>query len=266
MSTVHDGTPPDPVQVVVLAAGTGTRPGQPMPRALTALASGRPILAHQIDGIRSVFGTTARITAVVGFKKEMIMEIFPWLSFTYNERYDSTNTAKSLLRGLSATGPGGVLWINGDVVFDHRLLARVRPLMGAGESFVCVNTAAVGEEQVAYTRTADGLIETLSKTVRGGEGEAVGVNYVCAADKPVLLSHLAACCDRDYFERAIETAIEAGMRVLPVDTGDYWTVEIDVDADLARANAEVAPANRAAAGTRIVAPRAPVHEQARRDF
>lgn len=268
MSTVRDALPStDPVQVVILAAGMGTRLGRPMPKPLTALAGGRPILAHQIDGIRSAFGTSARITAVVGFKKEMIMEIFPWLSFTYNERFDTTNTAKSLLRGLRATGPGGVLWINGDVVFDHRLLARVRPLIRAGESFVCVNTATVGEEEVKYTRGADGLIDRLSKTVRGGEGEAVGINYVSAADKALLLAHLAACCDVDYFERAIETAIEAGMRVLSVDTGDYWAIEVDVEEDLARANAQAAAgANRPAVGPRIVAPRAPIDEQARRDL
>jgi hypothetical protein len=33
----------------------------------------------------------------------------------YNERYDQTNTSKSLLRALKATGKGGVLWMNGDV-------------------------------------------------------------------------------------------------------------------------------------------------------
>lgn len=268
MSTVYDAVPPtDPVQVVVLAAGMGTRLGCPMPKPLTALASGRPILAHQIDGIRSVFGTGTRITAVVGFKKEMIMEIFPWLLFTYNERFDTTNTSKSLLRGLRASGPGGVLWINGDVVFDHRLLARVRPLMRAGQSFVCVNTAAVGEEEVKYTRAPDGLIDRLSKIVRNGEGEAVGINYVAAADKPLLLAHLAACCDMDYFERALETGIEAGMRVLPVDISHYWAIEVDVEEDLAKANTQAAASmNRAAVGPRIIAPRAPIDEQARRDY
>ncbi|MGQ0844969.1 MAG: phosphocholine cytidylyltransferase family protein [Sporichthyaceae bacterium] len=248
----------DQVQVVILAAGMGTRLGRPMPKPLTPLASGRPIMAHQLDNIRAVFGNSARITAVVGFKKEMIMETFPWLLFAYNERFDTTNTSQSLLRALKSSAAGGVLWLNGDVVFDHRLLVRLKPLIRGGESFVCVNTSAVGEEEVKYTRDPEGLIEALSKTVVDGEGEAVGINYVAPRHKAMLIEHLTACADQDYFERGLETAIAAGMAVLPVDISDFYAVEVDFEADLARANSEaVAGMNRAGYGPRIVAPRAP---------
>src|SRR4029453_15221436 len=72
----------------------------------------------------------------------------------------------------------------------------------------------------------------------GGPGEAVGINYVSADDKPLLIEHLAACGDQDYFERAIETAIALdGLRFRPLDISAFSAVEVDFEADLERANA-----------------------------
>jgi CDP-glycerol glycerophosphotransferase len=99
-----------------------------------------------------------------------------------------------------------------------------------------VNTAAVGDEEIKYTVDRAGMVLGLSKTVTGGLGEAVGINYVAAADKDLFIQHLDACADTDYFERGLETAIAAGLRVRPVDISRYYAVEVDFEADLKRAN------------------------------
>lgn len=225
------------VQLTILAAGMGTRLGRPLPKPLTVLRSGKTIMAQQVDNARAALGPDTRITVVVGFKLELIMEAFPDVLFAYNERFDQTNTCKSLLRALQLSGTGGVLWMNGDVVFDPAILESVRPLIDADESFVCVNTAAVGEEEVKYTVDDAGYVKDLSKTVRGALGEAVGINFVSQRDKATLIAHLDKCDDLDYFERAIETAIaEGGMRVKPVDISTWFAVEVDFEADLDRAN------------------------------
>jgi choline kinase len=225
------------LQVTILAAGMGTRLGRPWPKPLTPLADGRSIMAQQMDNVRSAFGDEARVTVVVGFKLELILEAFPDALFVYNEAYDQTNTSKSLLKALKASSDGGVLWMNGDVVFDAEVLRRVRPHMDAGRSFVCVNTSQVAEEEVKYTVDAEGFVDELSKTVEGGLGEAVGINYVAGADKAVLIAHLEACAEQDYFERGIETAIASdGLKVLPVDISDLFAVEVDFEGDLERAN------------------------------
>src|SRR3712207_9429633 len=79
---------------------------------------------------------------------------------------------------------------------------------------------------------------TLFRSVVGGLGEAVGINHICSADKPVLIEHLATCAEQDYFERGIETAIaSAGLRVRPLDISQHAAVEVDFEADLERANA-----------------------------
>jgi choline kinase len=225
------------LQVSILAAGMGTRLGRPFPKPLTVLASGKSIMAQQIDNLRGVFGGDLRITVVVGFKHDMIMEQFPDVLFAYNEAYDQTNTSKSLLRALGVSHEGGVLWLNGDVVFDARILDTLRPLIEAEQSFVCVNTDAVGEEEVKYTVDDGGFIRELSKTVENALGEAVGINFVASADKALLMEHLDQCADQDYFERGIETAIEsAGLRVRPVDISEFYAVEVDFEDDLERAN------------------------------
>jgi choline kinase len=224
-------------QVVILAAGMGSRLGRTLPKPLTELSDGRTIMQQQFDNIHAAFGKSAQVTIVVGYKLEHIIEAFPQASFVYNEQYDQTNTSKSLMRALQASTPGGVLWMNGDVVFDPEALLRAKASIDRDQSFVSVNTSKVSDEEVKYTTDAEGFIKELSKTVKGGLGEAVGINYISRDDKAVLLRQLKRVEDQDYFERGIELAIEQyKLHIEPVDISDLYAVEIDFAEDLERAN------------------------------
>jgi choline kinase len=224
-------------QVVILAAGLGTRLGRPHPKPLTVLRSGESIMRRAVDALRTAYGTDVFVTAVVGFKLDLVIEAMPDISFVYNEVYDSTNTSKSLLKALKLSQPGGVLWLNGDVVFDPQVLPLIQEHIETGRSFVCVNTESVAEEEVKYTLDDDGYIKELSKKVVGGLGEAVGINFISAEDKATLLQRLAEVDDQDYFERGIEVAIEKdGLRVEALDISQFHIVEVDFDEDLTRAN------------------------------
>jgi choline kinase len=229
--------PTAPPQVVILAAGMGTRLGRKLPKPLTPLMDGRSIMQQQLDGIRAVFGDDASVTAVVGYRAKAVMRAQPDLRFAFNPDFAVTNTSQSLLRALRTSHPGGVLWMNGDVVFDPAVLDHAASLVQADESFVCVDTSTVADEEVKYTLDGDGFIAELSKTVVGGLGEAVGINYVSSADKAALVEHLAACELNDYFERGMELAIQhAGVRFHPLDISRFSAVEVDFDEDLQRAN------------------------------
>jgi choline kinase len=224
-------------QVVILAAGMGTRLGSPLPKTLTVLRDGRSIMQKQFDNLSKAFSIDYRPMIVVGFKLEAIMERFSSATFVYNELFDQTNTSKSLLKALRASGDGGVLWLNGDVVFDPEVLERVKPAIANGHSFVVVNTSKVSDEEVKYTLDASGHIDQLSKVVVGGLGEAVGINYVAGADKDALIRRLDEAADNDYFERGIELAIEKdGLKFKAIDISDLYAVEIDFAEDLDRAN------------------------------
>lgn len=87
-------------QVVILAAGMGSRLGRSLPKPLTELSDGRTIMKQQFDNIHQAFGNNVKVTIVVGYKLEHIIEAFPEASFVYNEQYDQTNTSKSLMRAL----------------------------------------------------------------------------------------------------------------------------------------------------------------------
>ena len=225
------------IQTVILAAGMGSRLGRSLPKPLTELSDGRSIMQQQHDNIRAAFGNAARISTVVGYRAETIVEAFPDVDYVYNDSYDQTNTSKSLLRALATTGKGGVLWMNGDVVFDPRVLGRAIDLIERDESFVTVNTSKVSDEEVKYTVTGEGYIDELSKVVRGGIGEAVGINYISGADKKAFIRQLSRVDDQDYFERGLELAIaEDGVRIRPLDISDLYAVEVDFAEDLERAN------------------------------
>jgi CDP-glycerol glycerophosphotransferase len=237
--TVHDT-----VHVVILAAGLGSRLGRPQPKPLTTLRDGRTILERQVCAVRATLGAQVPITVVVGFMAETVMSAAPHgVGFVRNDDYRITNTAKSLLAALSEIPGGGVLWLNGDVVFEDAVLARGTERMREQQTLVWVNTAAVGDEEVKYTVDAEGFIHDLSKTVAGGLGEAVGINFVGDADRAVLIEHLRACGPQDYFERGLETAIaQSGMRVHPLDISGLLAREVDDEEDLERANRELGAA------------------------
>lgn len=236
------------VQSVILAAGMGTRLARPHPKPLTPLEDGRTIMTQQVDNLRTAFGDELRLCIVVGYKLEQIMEHVPDASFVYNEAYDQTNTSKSLLKALRNSAEGGVLWMNGDVVFDPEMLTFLTPYIQADQSFIAVDTSVVADEEVKYTVDESGHIEQLSKSVVGGLGEAIGINYVSALAKERLIHRLDQVADQDYFERAIElTILHDFAEYVPVDISSFYAVEVDFAADLDRANQQVTSGARMSA-------------------
>jgi len=189
----------------------------------------------QIENLSDAFDIND-ISTVVGFKKNLIMERFPDVSYIYNPFFDRTNTSKSLLKALVKFKKESVLWLNGDVVFDEKILDFLRPHMEKEESFVAVNTERVAEEEVKYT-LKNGYIDELSKEVKGGLGEALGINFIANKDLAHFITRLEACDDNDYFERGLELAIqEDGIKVNAVDISQFNCVEIDFKEDLDNAN------------------------------
>lgn len=228
------------VQVVILAAGMGTRLARPHPKSLTELDDGRTIMTQQVQNLKAAFGKKLRLSIVVGFKLEMIMEHVPDASYIYNEAYDQTNTSKSLLKALRNSTKGGVLWMNGDVVFDPAMLEYLRPIIKADQSFVAVDTSSVSDEEVKYTVDDQGSIDQLSKSVKNALGEAVGINFVSSKDKKKLIKRLEQVKDQDYFERGMEKTItKDSVKYLPIDISDFYAVEVDFADDLIRANEQI---------------------------
>lgn len=223
------------MKIIILAAGIGSRLGNPFPKPLTPLRSGKSIMEKQVEQLSENFNEDD-ISVVVGFKKDLIMERFPDLTYIYNQFFDATNTSKSLLKALKKYRNEDVLWLNGDVIFDAELFSVLNTEIQAGVSFVSVNTSRVAEEEVKYTLKNEHIFE-LSKQVQKGLGEAVGINFIAKKDMPLLLKHLEQCNDNDYFEKGIETAIQQDdLRVKAVDISNFRCMEVDFEEDLEAAN------------------------------
>ena len=228
------------VQAVILAAGMGTRLARPHPKALTQLDDGRTIMEQQVENLRAAFGDDLRLTIVVGYKLEQIMEHIPEASFVYNEAFDQTNTSKSLLKALRNSFDGGVLWMNGDVVFDPAILGYLKDHILTDKSFVAVDTSSVSDEEVKYTVDESGHIYDLSKSVQGALGEAVGINFISSAHKGHLVTRLNEVEDQDYFEKGMElTILRDQIKYIPADISEFYAVEVDYADDLARANQQL---------------------------
>jgi choline kinase len=224
------------MKIVILAAGIGSRLGNPFPKPLTELSNGRSIMETQVSNISSYFNFHD-INIIVGFKKDLIMEKFPDVSYIYNQNFDRTNTSKSLLKALKKHVGESVLWMNGDVVFDDKIFDLLRSYIENDESFVSVNNQEVGDEEVKYTLNSEDYIKEISKEVENGLGEAVGINFYSKKDLPALISQLELCDANDYFEKGIEESIiNNAVKVKAVDISKYNCLEVDFKEDLEKAN------------------------------
>ena len=222
-------SPAAAMKAVILMAGVGSRLGNPLPKCLTPLRRGYTILDHQLENLAPFAGN---IIAVVGFKKELIQERHPHLLFACNPLFDRTNTSQSLLAALPQIHDEDILLLNGDVVFDPRIIPA---LLASEESCMAVVRCAVAEEEVKFSLCAEGRIASVSKSVAEPAGEAIGINLIRRRDLALVKAGLERCEPMDYFERGFEYAIDQGLRLAAIDVTALPCIEIDCIDDLNRA-------------------------------
>ena len=158
------------------------------------------------------------------------MEKHPELTYVYNEAYARTNTGKSLLKAIKKID-NDVIWLNGDVFFDEKLLLL---LIDFKKSCLLSDHKKCGEEEIKYTTNDKGNIIKLSKEVAKPEGEALGINLIKKDLLPQFKKHLEAIADQDYFEKAIENMISQDKaEIIPLDSQGLFCQEIDFAEDLA---------------------------------
>ena len=161
--------------MVILAAGIGSRLKENLPKAMVHIDEDRTILDQQLENLENLV-ELEDIVIVVGFKKELIMEKHPDLSYIYNREYRETNTSKSLLLALKKIKNDDILWLNGDIVFEGEILCSIQEK--TRENLVFVNNSRVSDEEVKYTLDKEGYIREISKSVENPLGEAVGINFI----------------------------------------------------------------------------------------
>jgi choline kinase len=236
------------MKAVILAAGVSRR--------LRPLTSSRPkcllpvghhtILDHQMRALKSVGIREACL--VLGYRREQILEHLaaqhPDVRITpvINQDFFDTNTAHSmwLARGFMACGD--VVCLNGDVLFEPRLLRRV--VEAAHQGSLAVESKRCGEEEVKVTCDDGHRIVRIGKRLPVAEarGEFIGVarlrgkfleQFVRALDLLVASGNTDA-----YFESAMDQMLD-DVPGHAVDVTDLPSIEIDFLEDYERACKEV---------------------------
>jgi choline kinase len=236
------------MRAVILAAGVSRR--------LRPLTSSRPkcllsvggpaILDHQMRALKSV--GIGEVGLVLGYRREQILDHLaahhPDMRITpiVNHDFFDTNTAHSLWLARGYMARGDVVCLNGDVLFEPRLLRRV--VAARHEGSLAVEAKRCGEEEVKVTCDESDRIVRIGKRLPVAEarGEFIGVarlrgrfleKFVRALDLLVATGQTDA-----YFEAAMDQMLDdaAGHAV---DVTDLPSIEIDFLEDYERACGEV---------------------------
>ncbi len=104
-------------QIVILAAGKGTRMGADVPKVLLPLGD-KPVISRLLDEVENVPQDTAPII-VVGFKKELVEETLGD-KYIYVQQFDQKGTAHAVLSAKPAVTSENFIVLYGDMPFTTK--------------------------------------------------------------------------------------------------------------------------------------------------
>ena len=233
---------PAPV-AVILVAGVGQRL-RPLtddrPKALVTVGSEtilqrtiRQLLAH---GVRELVLATGYCEQAV---RDAVATCPVPVTLCRNDRYDSTQNSVSLLRCREAVAGRDFYKLDGDLIFDGRVLGR---LDGAGAPLAVAVDSGVelGAEEMKVRVQGDRIAE-FGKGLVPSEcrGESIGIERVSGVAVSLLFHALGAAEEggdtQVYYEDIYSRLIAGGLEARALEVGDLKWTEIDTPEDLRRA-------------------------------
>lgn len=101
-------------QIVILAAGKGTRMGGSMPKVLVMLKN-KPLILYLLEEVEKV-SQLVKPVVVVGYKKNLVMDVLGG-GYTYAVQEEQLGTANALLSAKRKVKADNILVLNGDHPF-----------------------------------------------------------------------------------------------------------------------------------------------------
>ncbi|GGG37472.1 hypothetical protein GCM10010964_26650 [Caldovatus sediminis] len=238
---------------IILAAGVGRRLGAADGRPKVLLEfGGRTLLERHLAALRACGVEEVSIT--VGHGRERIEAEVARLGegervrFVHNPRYREGSLVSLWAQADRLRAGGGpLLLMDGDVLYDRRMIARL--LAAPGENVLLVDRdIEPGEEPVKVCFRGDRIVDFRKRPEHAHDwhGESVGFFRFSGAMAAALADRCAAHVEAgrtalEYEEAIRDLILAAPHRFGAADvTGLPW-IEIDFAADVARARAEVLP-------------------------
>jgi choline kinase len=240
------------LSAVLLAAGVGRRLGQaePSPKVLLDFG-GRNLLQRHIDALAEV--GIDELVIVTGFEAGQIEAAVRALAPPFairlvrNPRFTEGSVVSLAAAGETLRSGASVILMDGDVLYDTRVLARLRE--APGENVLLVDQEfEVGDEPVKLCFDEAGRICDFRKLPQNPgvwRGESVGFfrfSPAMAARLAERCDHYVAAAPRSEYEEAIrDLMLGQPDRFDAVDVTDLAWTEIDFEEDVVKAREVVLP-------------------------
>jgi choline kinase len=145
------------LQIVILAAGVGSRTRSYEPRCLLKYNK-KTILDNQIEVLTSLFNK-AEISIVGGFDiNKIIRKVGKTVRVIENQMYENTNSGESLRLGINNSMLDNILFLHGDLIISPEIFDNVK----MDQSFLLVDSGNQFEEKEVGITIVDGVATVLS--------------------------------------------------------------------------------------------------------
>lgn len=239
-----------PPSAIILAAGLGRRLGNAGPKVLLEFG-GKSLLERHLAALR-VNGIDD-ISITVGHERHLIaaelnrLGALDRVALVENPRYREGSVVSLAVQRPWLAAGGPVLLMDGDVLYDSRMLARL--LAAAPENVLLLDQAIEpGDEPVKICLRGETIVDfaKLPEHAHDLRGESVGFFRFSAAMAAALghraLAYVESRRTGAEYEAAIRELILADPSCFGYeDISDLPWTEIDFEADVVRARQDILP-------------------------
>jgi choline kinase len=230
---------------VILAAGIASRL-RPLtehtPKCLLSVG-GKPLLQRNLEALHH--NGIRQCLIVTGYLAEQIESFVRGLGlpmeieFIRNPVFDQTNNNYSLWLTRDAVRGDDIVLLDGDILFDRRILTRLLASPHA-DALILRECDHLGAEEIKCTLDAQGAVIQIGKQLdpKASAGESLGIEKFSAATTSKLFEVLAhRHVHNEFYEASFQEMIDNGARVFTVSTDGLACTEIDTPSDLTAAEA-----------------------------
>lgn len=232
------------MKAVILAAGISSRL-RPLtnetPKSLLHVGNS-PLLQRTLESL--LRSHIRECVIVTGYHKEKIEDFVRGLalplsvSFVENPLYATTGNNYSLWTAHEHVRGHDMLMMDGDILFDSRLLPLLIKSPHAN-GLIIRATNHLGAEEIKVELDAHGIVKRIGKEIDPAvaAGESIGIEKFDAAAVDVLFAVLDRRKHRnEFYEASFQEMIDSGVKVHAVDSAGLPCIEIDTADDLEAAD------------------------------